>query len=148
MKAEPEEGRDERQKAGPAREALESRELRLRGEVRVCVAKRGGALGSRRELLEGRDPSRPPGASWAAALQVVQSTGAPPRGIMGEGISTPGPQTPFHTLGGPAVRCEQASNGGPERGRALERCCTHIDVPLALTCVYLPATLSGKESEW
>lgn len=60
--AEPGEGRGERQKAGPDREALKSREPRLRGEVRVRVrvAKRGRALGRRRELLEGRDSNRPP----------------------------------------------------------------------------------------
>jgi hypothetical protein len=66
--AEPGEGRGESQKAGPAREALEFWEPRLQGEVRVRVAKRGGALRRRRELLESRDPSGPPWASWAAAL--------------------------------------------------------------------------------
>lgn len=66
--AEPGEGRGERQKAGPAREAPKSREPRLQGEVRVRVAKSCRALGRRRELFEGRDSSRPPWASWAVAL--------------------------------------------------------------------------------
>lgn len=121
--AEPGEGRGERQKAGPDREALKSREPRLQGEVRVCVAKKGRALGRRRELLEGRDSSSPPWASWAVAL----SAGGGERcdftaGHHGRGGSPPRVHTrPPHTFGGPAVRCEQASNEGREGGRALER---------------------------
>lgn len=119
MTAEHGEGRGERQKAEPAREVPKSGEPRLQGEVRVRVAKRGGALGRRQKLLEGRDSSRVLWPwlclRWWRALWFR-------RGALWErGISTPGPHTPSHTFGGPAVRCEQAANGGREGGRALDR---------------------------
>lgn len=87
----------------------------LQGEVRVHKAKRGGAMWRRRELLEGRDTSRlgflgcGSVCGWWRVLWFR-------RGASWERGSPPPGYSRSHTLGGPAVRCEQAPNGGREGG--------------------------------